>query len=244
MSSRSFTVALGGADGAGKTTVARQLERAGSIPLKYLYMGQNPAAKNHMLPTTRMIQGLKRALGRGADQGGPPDPSRRRPPARGLGRLVAGPKAVLRLANQLAEEGYHAALAHHFLRRGFVVLFDRHFYTDYYAHDIAPGPGGLPLTRRIHGYALQRLFSRPDYVILLDAPAEVLFARKGEGTVELIESRRQEYFLLRDRMEHFEVVDATRPSEEVATEVDRLIAGFARSRAPRSHRDGAGSADV
>ena len=52
--------------------------------------------------------------------------------------------------------------------------------------------------RRIHGYNLRRLYPRPDLVILLDAPAEVFFARKGEGTLESIESRRQEYLAQRD----------------------------------------------
>ena len=47
------TVALIGADGAGKTSVARALERSRDLPIKYLYMGINTEASNHMLPTTR-----------------------------------------------------------------------------------------------------------------------------------------------------------------------------------------------
>ena len=39
------TVALIGADGAGKTTVGRRLEEGGEVRIKYLYMGINAAAQ-------------------------------------------------------------------------------------------------------------------------------------------------------------------------------------------------------
>ncbi|MGH3091699.1 MAG: hypothetical protein ACRDOG_05135, partial [Gaiellaceae bacterium] len=55
-----FTVALIGPDGAGKTTVARRLEGSLEGPVKYLYMGVNPDASNHLLPTTRLAHALKR----------------------------------------------------------------------------------------------------------------------------------------------------------------------------------------
>ena len=37
-----FTVALVGSDGAGKTTIARSLEKTSSLPVKYMYMGLSP----------------------------------------------------------------------------------------------------------------------------------------------------------------------------------------------------------
>ena len=40
---------------------------------------------------------------------------------------------------------------------------------------------------------LNYIFPKPDLVICLDAPGEVLFSRKAEGTIELLEQRRQEY---------------------------------------------------
>ena len=52
---RPFSVALIGADGAGKTTVGRMLEQRSTLPVRYLYMGLNPAASNRMLPTTRSV---------------------------------------------------------------------------------------------------------------------------------------------------------------------------------------------
>jgi len=44
------------------------------------------------------------------------------------------------------------------------------------------------------------------------APAEVLFARKGEKTLEELERRRQAFLQLRYRAKNFVQIDATRPS--------------------------------
>jgi len=212
------TVALIGADGAGKTSLARDLERSGELPVKYLYMGINADASNHMLPTTRALRAVRRALGRG-DQGGPPDP--RRAPKRekrGLRALVREGKSAVLLANLLCEEWYRVAVARRYERRGYLVLFDRHFYADYWAHDVAAEDGRRSLARRLHGKLLARL-PRPDRTILLDAPAEVLFARKPEGTLELLDQRRREYLEMRARLGNCALVDASRPREEVRSEV-------------------------
>ncbi len=220
-----FSVALIGADGAGKTTVARHLESRQELPIRYLYMGVSKSSSNRMLPTTRLALALKRAAGRAGDEGGPPNPARQPRPARGWRRLLRGGKRTLSLANRLAEEGYRALLAARYRRRGYIVLFDRHFYTDYYAHDIA-GNGHQTRWRRIHGLFLNRFYPRPDYLILLDAPAPVLHARKGEGTVELLERRRAEYWQLREQVPYFSVVDATQPQEAVVQQVTDLIRSF------------------
>ena len=57
-----FTVALIGPDGAGKSTVGRELERRLSFPAKYIYMGVNLESSNLVLPTTRLILGIKRSF--------------------------------------------------------------------------------------------------------------------------------------------------------------------------------------
>ncbi len=224
------TVALIGADGAGKTTIARAVEHSGELPVKYLYMGINSAASNHMLPTTRLLRALRRALGVQREQGGPPDPARR-DAGRRKGVLHAT-KSALGLLNRLGEEWYRAFLAWCYELRGYTVLFDRHFYADYHAHDIR-SDAELSLARRIHGKLLRRL-PRPDCVIVLDAPAAVLWARKPEGTPELLERRRQEYLELRSEVENCAVVDASQPREEVVRAVLGIIRGLQRPEsAPR-----------
>ena len=102
-----FTVALIGPDGAGKTTIGRRLEQTLPLPVRYVYMGINYEASNHVLPTTRLIRAARRARGVGPDTAGPRDPERLRPRPKGLVKRVAhGLKSSLSLANRIAEEAF------------------------------------------------------------------------------------------------------------------------------------------
>ena len=49
------TIALIGADGSGKTTIANRLLEEQPIKLKYLYMGLNIESSNHSLFTSKLI---------------------------------------------------------------------------------------------------------------------------------------------------------------------------------------------
>jgi thymidylate kinase len=110
----------------------------------------------------------------------------------------------------------------YYQRRGKVVLLDRWFYADYYASSVNDD-FTRPLRKRIHGFMLEHVYPKPDLVIYLEAPAEVLFARKGEATVERLELRRQEYLRLREMVKQFVVVDASQTTQTVASDVTALI---------------------
>jgi predicted ATP-grasp superfamily ATP-dependent carboligase/thymidylate kinase len=245
---RGFTVALIGPDGAGKTTVARRLPDVLSLPVTYLYMGVNPDSSNLLLPTTRLVHAIRRARGLPPDPGGPrnsrqPD----RSPRKGwVMRSLQSGRSFLRLANRLAEEWQRALVASLQKRRGSIVVFDRHFFADYYAYDIAPA-GSRPASKRLHGFLLARLYPTPDLVVYLDARAETLLRRKGEGTLESLARRRSEYRDLGGVMSNFAVVDADRPLDEVVGEVAALVENYANGerpqsetggRAPKPHRQG------
>ena len=225
-----FTIALIGPDGAGKTTIGRRLEHELPLPVKYVYMGINTAASNHMLPTTRLVWAVKRAFGAHRDQGGPRDPTAKPRRAKGLARRVAATvKSALSLCNRLAEECYRQIVTWYYTRRHNIVVFDRHYFPDYYAYDIAANRDKKSLAQRIHGFFLARIYPKPDLMILLDAPAEVLWARKGEGTLALLEQRRMDYLRVGEVVKHFVVVDASRPETEVADDVRSVIWRFYRS---------------
>ena len=70
-------IAIIGADGAGKSTVARALEASLPFRTKYIYMGSNIESSNIALPTSRLILYLKRlSFRRVAKREGITDPTR------------------------------------------------------------------------------------------------------------------------------------------------------------------------
>lgn len=73
---------------------------------------------------------------------------------------------------------------------------------------------------------LSKIYPKPDLVIYLDAPAEVLFARKGEGTIALLEERRKAYLQMGTLLPHFVVVDASQPEDDVLRQVSDTILRF------------------
>jgi hypothetical protein len=103
-------------------------------------------------------------------------------------------------------------------RRGRLVLFDR------YAYDaLLPTRFRYRRLGRARRWLLAHACPAPELVVFLDAPGEVLHARKGEKSVALLESQRQAYRDLLRRLPRAAVVDASRKAEQVRPEVTDII---------------------
>jgi thymidylate kinase len=100
--------------------------------------------------------------------------------------------------------------------RGRLVIFDR------YAYD-ALLTSRKPRTsfRSLHGWLETHLCPPPDMVILLDAPGDLMYQRKGrrKHTPQELEAARREYREMQDRIPCLTLVDAAQPADEVRSEV-------------------------
>jgi thymidylate kinase len=220
---RGFTIALIGPDGAGKTTLAEKLQQKLPFPIRYLYMGVSIESSNVTLPTSRLIAHIKKKLGLHRV---PPHVDPATLPK--VGRRKSGwIRAALRFANRSSEQWYRQFVSWSYTYRGDVVLFDRHFVFEY-----EPGAGAedeAPLDR-LHRWCIDSLYPRPDLVICLDAPAEVLFSRCHEYSIPYLARRRESFLRQRDRVENFVTVDVSEPAEVVEREAIREILSFADRR--------------
>ena len=227
-----FSVALIGADGAGKSTIARKLESSFQLPARCLYMGINLESTNIALPTSRFVGWIKRCQNGKAAARLTKPASRNRSDTRQ--RKESGKLwAALRLLNRLAEEWYRQLVAWNQQRKGKIVVFDRYFLYDFqYSRTEADGKSRR-FTDWFHRWCLAKLYPRPDLVIFLDAPAEVLFARKREGTIQWLESRRQAFLRQGKQIPNFIRIDATQPVETVYADVAKhLLRYYQVQRAP------------
>ena len=209
------TVAIIGPDGAGKTTVASRVAQFLQEPVRYIYMGWNHDASNVLLPTNRLARYIRHRFGRAAHG----EPARRKAVP-----VVAQLAAGFKLVNLIAEGWYRQIVARRAAARGNLVIFDRHPIADY--PDSYETASIRPL-RRLRHAVLRRALPRPQILIYLDAPAEVLLQRKGEGTLESLNRQRAIYRRLVEGYPRGAVVDADRDLEivtrDVATAIDRFI---------------------
>lgn len=218
---RGLRVALVGADGAGKSTVTAKLETGAlARPVKRIYMGVNLEASSLMLPTTRLLLAAKRRRGRAPDLvASRLAPDQRRPPSR-HGRLRRDARDLTRMSVWMLEEWLRLAVATSYRVRGYLVVFDRHFFADYYHADVVSADGPAA---RVHGWMLRNLYPQPDLVICLDAPADVLYARKPEASRDWLDQRRRQYLALESVVPAFVVIDADRPPDVVFDDVVHAI---------------------
>ena len=223
-----FTVALIGGDGAGKTTVARAVMQSSGLPMKYVYLGLSTRSSNHALPTSRLVLLLKKRMYRR---------EMRNPTGSAAGDIPASQLEyaenthgwvwnTARFLNRLAEAWYRQVLSVIYQWRGYVVLYDRHFF-----FDTAPGAINAQeekplLLDRLLYWLMTHFYPRPTLTIFLDAPPELLFQRKGEATPEYLDQQRSTFLRQGKKLAHFIRVDASQPLDDVINEVTSHIKSF------------------
>ena len=95
-----------------------------------------------------------------------------------------------------------------------LVLFDR-FHGDLLIDPRRYRYGGSLWLARL----ASRLMPQPDLILYLDAPPEVLLARKQEVSREALERSRECYLLFGKQHRQFILIDVNRPLDEVLTDV-------------------------
>ncbi len=221
---RGRILTLVGADGAGKSTHARRLIGEFVGPATYIYMGSNPAAVTHSLPTTRAWTWAKRVVGGRVHHSGPPNPAPVPRPASAPRRLLQHVKSLGVVLLRATEELYRLTVAEALARRGYLVVLDRHPFLDYYQRRLRSNGGWLRWGDRLHALLLRHVYPMPTEVVLLDGPAELLYERKREGSLEAVRARREEYLQLvgsLPREIRMSVVDVRSAEDDVAS---RLLA--------------------
>lgn len=129
---------------------------------------------------------------------------------RGLTKVLAKAGFGGRLAIQW--ERYLKARTQQARRK--LVIFDRYSYDA-----LLPSPKPLSRLQQLRRKLLAYACPAPDLVILLDAPGELLYARKGEHSAAFLEEQRQGYLKLKPHLRQMVVVDATQNPDVVRRRV-------------------------
>jgi thymidylate kinase len=199
-------VAFLGPDGAGKSTVMERVQQ-GLFPQTFRF-----AKSCHLRPHLAGAGPKPEGLGNPHAQ-----------PSRG----TISSLAKLGLWWMDYTLGYWVAVFPPLLRSA-LVLFDRYYHDLLVDQRRYRYSGSLRLARLV-GW----LVPQPHLVILLDAPPQVLQARKRDVTYAETIRQRDAYLKLVHRMSNGYVVDASRPLDEVVTETEWVILDYMAERTAR-----------
>ena len=209
-SRRGAVIAIMGPDGAGKGSVIDALQRRLTVPVSSVYLGMGRASGG----SDRSLGAASPAAARAVSV-----LSGLRPRLRRLASVLL-PEQVMAAQYRIRRTLRLSALvgrAYADAWRGEVVLCDRHPIEQLTLTQPARGLAGT-----FERLAFSRLLPAPDATVLLDAPGEVMFSRKGEHSPELLEAWRRRYreaFVPLGAI----VVSTDRPLEASVDEVESLV---------------------
>lgn len=201
-------VVLLGLDGSGKSTVLEALEKIFSQPS---FVGVKIVSRHPGFLYDRLLQ-VKPSPHHSDDEpiaiehyGKPPH-----------GTIKSITKLGILALDWFA--GYWGQMVHQ-RAKGLLILFDRHFFLDVAIDPLRYRYGGPLWFARLMG----RLLPKPDLVILLDAPIEVLQNRKQEISLEEAARQRSAYLELIEKWPNSHIIDVSKPLEQVIREAKQII---------------------
>lgn len=176
---RSLVVALLAPDGAGKSTLAANIQNSFYFPVRSIYMG--------------LYQKRTKSLGLWGLPG-------------------------LSFVRRVSKQWQRYLIARYHQSRGRLVICDR------YAYDaLLQSPNKLSRLKQARRWLLAHTCPAPDLILLLDAPGDVLYARKGEHNPTFLEQQRQAYLKLQSYLPQMVVLDGTCDAEHLQQRVTSLI---------------------
>ena len=140
--------------------------------------------------------------------------------------------SFLRLAarniNYLIDVGYRLLFSFIYQLQGKTVLFDRHFL-----FNSAPdyGKNGKQKQHVLDAalyWIFKTLYPKPDLVIFLDAPTDILLSRKNEVSKDYLERRRNAIIAQGNITSNFKRVDASQSLHQVEILVSQEIENLYR----------------
>lgn len=197
-----------GLDGSGKSSVLAALEKIFSPPS---FAGVQTFYRHPGILYARLFQDLPNQPP--ADKGPAPIEHYRKRPHGMIKSIVK--MGILALDWFVT---YWSQLVHR-RAKGYVILFDRHFFLDVSADPLRYRYGGP----RWLAWLLARLLPQPDLVILLDAPVEILQTRKKEMPPEKAALQRAAYLELIQEWPNGQIIDVSQPLEDVINEAKQII---------------------
>lgn len=128
------------------------------------------------------------------------------------------PVSIIRGAYWFAYNTLGHPYRHLALSRSTFILNDRHFI-DIFVDTVRYRYGGPRWLLRL----VWALSPRPDLIILLDAPPEVLQSRKQEVSFEETARQRHDYLMLVKGLKNGRIVNAAQPFQHVVNDASRII---------------------